>query len=757
MIQCPAPAGIKLCPLNPQNRPPAGVMTQRLKIILLDENPSLRQRAVEAFRAGGLEADLLCADCQDDALRNLARQANQRLSFLAAASNVLAGSLDYEATLAAVAQLAVPRIADWVAVHITGEDRSLRRLALAHADPAKVELAKQLELRYPTRPDSPHGIPNVIRTGKSELHTQVTDQLLQQAARDAEHLLILREMNLQSVMIVPLQVRGRTLGGMTFISTDPNRLYSTEDLDLVQDLAGRAAVAIDNARLHKALGDSEERFRFSCESMPQMLFTAQGDGAIDYVNSRWLQYTGLKHEQTTGDGWLTCIHPDDLPQTTLRWRQSRGTGRRFDMEFRLRRSDGVYRWFLVRSLPMRNDQRQIVRWFGTCTDIDDQKITEQELTRAKESAEAANAAKDRFLAVLSHELRTPLTPVLSTVNFLESQPDLNPDLKSAIDMIRRNVQLEARLIDDLLDLTRISRGKLKLHLETIDVHTCFAGAIDICRDEVCDKNLTLKIDLSAPHHIVHADGARLQQVFWNLIKNAVKFTPAGGVIHIHTANSDADLIVRITDTGIGIEPDFLHRVFDAFEQGEATVTRRFGGLGLGLAISRALINAHHGTLVANSPGRNLGTTFTIRIPTLREAPTPSPKPDSSSPAAIPANLRILLVDDHEDTARAMKRLLEHLGYQVQTANSCNSALHTAAAAPFDLLISDIGLPDGSGHDLMRQLLRRPGQTIKGVALSGFGMEQDIRKSKAAGFADHLTKPVNFSQLEKVIRDLVTTS
>jgi len=732
-------------------------MTQRLKIILIDRSPSARQLALEAFRACGLDVELLCADDRDQALRQYAEQASERLAFLATASNVLAGSLDYEATLAAVAQLAVPRIADWVAVHITGEDRSLRRLALAHADPARLELAKQLELRYPPRPDSPHGISNVIRTGKSELHTQVTDLLLEQAAHDAEHLRILRELNLQSAMIVPLQVRGRTLGGMTFLSTDPNRLYTLCDLNLAEDLARRAALAIDNARLYKALSATEERYRFSCESMPQMLFTARADGANDYVNSRWLQYTGLTLDQTAGDGWMAAIHPDDLDQTRQRWQQASASGERFDMEFRLRRSDGVYRWFLVRSLPMRNPQRQIVRWFGTCTDIHDQKQIEQELKRAKESAEAANAAKDRFLAVLSHELRTPLTPVLSTVNLLESQSDLPADLKNSIDMIRRNVELEARLIDDLLDLTRISRGKLQLHFQTVDAHAFLTSAIDICRGEINDKNLTLEIDLSAANSGVCADSARLQQVFWNLIKNAVKFTPAGGLIRVLTRDTPSNLLVQVSDTGIGIEPDSLGRIFDAFEQGEASVTRRFGGLGLGLAISRALVNAHHGILSADSPGRNLGTIFTVQVPTMQDAPTPSPRPGPSHSTAAPVHLRILLVDDHEDTARAMKRLLERLGYHVQTANSFNSALLTSTASPFDLLISDIGLPDGSGHDLMRQLLQRHGRTIKGVALSGFGMEEDIQKSKAAGFAEHLTKPVNFSQLEKVIRDLATAS
>jgi signal transduction histidine kinase/ActR/RegA family two-component response regulator len=453
----------------------------------------------------------------------------------------------------------------------------------------------------------------------------------------------------------------------------------------------------------------------------------------------------------------------------------------YDLEFRIRRQDGVYRWFQTRGVPLRDEQGRTIKWFGTCTDIDDRKRSEQDLLQARDSAEAArsgaeaarssaeaaNAAKDRFLAVLSHELRTPLTPVLSTVQAIESEPDLPESMRPSIEMIKRNVELEARLIDDLLDLTRVARGKLELDMQVADAHQAMRHAIDICRDEVGGKGLRLHAELSAAGHFVHADSARLQQVFWNLIKNAVKFTPTGGQVWIRSENvrpaeGEARLRVEVRDSGIGIEPHLLERIFDAFEQGEPSITRRFGGLGLGLSISKALIDAQGGRLTAASEGKDRGATFMVELPVV-PAPLP-PKPDAVRPAnaagifAAPGvALRILLVDDHEDTARAMARLLRRLGHRVTTAHTMAEAVaEYDREGGADLLISDIGLPDGSGLELIRELQARTNSNggsgpVRGIALSGFGMADDVRKSKDAGFFDHLTKPINFQKLEATIR------
>jgi HAMP domain-containing protein/signal transduction histidine kinase len=362
----------------------------------------------------------------------------------------------------------------------------------------------------------------------------------------------------------------------------------------------------------------------------------------------------------------------------------------------------------------------------------------------------SNLAKDQFLAMLSHELRTPLTPVLASALALESEPALPQEVHESLHMIRRNVELEARLIDDLLDLTRIDRGKVQLNFEVVDAHTLLQNALEICQAEIDRKHLRRSLNLGARKVHLRADPARLQQIFWNLINNAVKFTPSDGQISISTSNtSKGELRVEIADTGLGIESEALPKIFDAFEQGGRT---QLGGLGLGLAISKALVEAHKGTITAQSAGRNKGSTFTLVFPTSERAaaqiaPAVSPK--------LPAHqaMRILLVEDHEDSNRSLTNLLRRRGYHVQSALNFQSALDLGTNGEFDVLISDLALPDGSGIDLMQTL--QSTRPILGIALTGFGMEDDVRKSREAGFQHHLVKPIDLNKLDLLIQESAT--
>jgi signal transduction histidine kinase/CheY-like chemotaxis protein len=371
----------------------------------------------------------------------------------------------------------------------------------------------------------------------------------------------------------------------------------------------------------------------------------------------------------------------------------------------------------------------------------------------------ANAAKDQFLALLSHELRSPLSPVIAMVGELEAElPDSKP-VREALEVVRRNVELEARLIDDLLDVTRIAKGKLQLSFETISVHQLLQRAYEICREEIAAKNLEAKFHLRATETHVEGDPARLQQVFWNLIKNSVKFTPEKGQITIETSNPAPDKIeVRVIDTGIGIEPEKIDKIFNAFEQGQTEITRRFGGLGLGLAISKALIDAHGGKIRVQSPGKDQGAIFSLELSTV-VTPAGTDGETQEQPAgpelelAVARHRRVLLVDDHHDTCIGMKRMLERRGYQITIAHSADQAVEKVRTQDFDLLISDIGLPDRSGYDLMREV--RLNKNLPGIALSGFGTEQDVNQARAAGFSEHLTKPINFERLEKTIQNLLS--
>ncbi|HSS78929.1 MAG TPA: ATP-binding protein [Thermoanaerobaculia bacterium] len=382
------------------------------------------------------------------------------------------------------------------------------------------------------------------------------------------------------------------------------------------------------------------------------------------------------------------------------------------------------------------------------------------------AAQAANLAKDRFLATLSHELRTPLTPVLAVISSLEGDDRLEVKVRESLAMVRRNVELEARLIDDLLDLTRIARGKLELSRRQTNLRRLVEQAVETCcGQDMASGRLTLVQDLAAAEPTVWADAPRLSQVFCNLLNNAVKFTPDGGTITVRSqfdapslqasaGSEQGEIVVEISDTGVGIRPGALSQIFNAFEQGDQGGNRRFGGLGLGLAISKAIVELHGGRLSAESEGIGRGATFTVRLPVGRRRQEAAkvigaerrgaPRADAGGP------LHILLAEDHADTAEALAALLEGLGHRITIAGTVAGALEAAAATdtPIELVISDLGLPDGSGLDLMRELSRR--YRLPGIALSGYGMEEDIEKSRQAGFARHLTKPVTLDLLKDVI-------
>ncbi len=314
------------------------------------------------------------------------------------------------------------------------------------------------------------------------------------------------------------------------------------------------------------------------------------------------------------------------------------------------------------------------------------------------------------------------------------------------------MQFEARLIDDLLDLTRITRGKLQLHPEAVDAHRLVQNALTIVHEDIVRKGLEVVTDLGASEHYVWADPIRIQQVFWNLLNNAVKFTPPGGKIAIRTSNDEGLFLFEITDTGVGIEPEHQARIFNAFEQGEVSVIRQFGGLGLGLTIAQTLLKLHGGAISVQSEGKDRGASFRVTLDVLPE-PVAASAEAASGDFAITRSLRLLLVDDHADTRHILSRLLGKCGHEVSTAESGQSALKLMETEQFDALISDIGLPDTSGYELVREAKRR--QPMQGIALSGFGMEEDVRRSLEAGFDYHLTKPVEFQDLKSLLQKIAS--
>ena len=525
-----------------------------------------------------------------------------------------------------------------------------------------------------------------------------------------------------------------------------------------------------------ALSASEERLRLALEG--SQMGTWEWDLETDTVT--WDDYMfplyGVSKEGFDGfETFKRVIVPEDFASVQKALEQTLEQHQNLSIDFRIRMPDGQVRHMASRGRAFYDASGKAQRMNGVSMDVTQSKRTEEALKQAKEAAEAANKAKDEFLAILSHELRTPLTPVLATVALLDEETSSNPELRRDLETIRRNVEVEARLIDDLLDVTRIARGKLELHRKTQDLRSLLEHAISTyLKDQAEAKRLRVKVDLRADATHLLADSSRMTQVFWNLFQNACKFTPEGGSIEVSVFNEAPtvadgagtngyrqDLVITVSDTGIGIEEEMLPRIFDAFEQGERSRTRLFGGLGLGLAISHAIVDMHGGTLTARSRGRDHGACFTIRLPDAERREESAEDPGRASrrrvlPDTSGRRLRILLVEDHIDTARQLQRLLERMGHQVTQAGGVQAALECAhQQRDFDLLISDLGLPDGSGHDLMRELLKQ--STIPGIALSGFGMESDIRESLAAGFRRHLTKPVDWTELKATVQTMADES
>jgi len=497
---------------------------------------------------------------------------------------------------------------------------------------------------------------------------------------------------------------------------------------------------------------TDQLFRRLVDLVPQMLWICRADGSAEYWSKAGLEYFGRSTYDLTGWSWREVIHPDDVKRTIERWKYSLSTGELYDIHYRLRRFDGEYRWHLAMANCERAENGAIVRWYGTCTDIHDQQLAQTALSRAKDAAEEANRAKDQFLAVLSHELRTPLNPVLIAATELSQNLELPEEVREDARTIRQNVELEARIIDDLLDLTRITHGKLRMSFEVLDMHAALYDVLKICGGEAQRKGVALILDLHADQAFVEGDDARIRQVLWNLLNNAIKFTPEGGRVLVRTQEDDASssrrIAVEVVDSGVGIDKEALGRIFHAFEQ-ETAHGRRFGGLGLGLAISSYIAEAHGGGLHAHSEGRGHGAKFTFSLPVLEGVNRGTARLSSSQVSEfVERPCHVLLVEDHDDTRRLLARLLTKHGHSVRTAENVAEALSMGTRENFDLLISDIGLPDGSGYDVMRELRKR--RSLPGIALTGYGMEEDIRRAADAGFGAHLTKPVEFEKLRGAI-------
>lgn len=503
------------------------------------------------------------------------------------------------------------------------------------------------------------------------------------------------------------------------------------------------------------LRESEQKFRLLANHMSQFAWIADANVDIFWYNQRWFDYTGSTLNEMKGQGWQTVIHPDHLSRVLAKVDHCFTAGILWEDTFPLRSREGEYRWFLSQAIPIRDGAGEVIQWFGTNTDITPQIEAENALRKASQ-------AKDDFIAVLSHELRTPLNPVLLVASAAVEREDLPDDVRRDFETIRKNVETEARLIDDLLDMTRILRGRMPLILTTVTLDSLLAETIAALRNDAEAKEVELLTHFAPERLLLQGDEVRLQQILSNVIRNAIKFTPAAGKIELSTASHKDRLLITVIDTGLGMTESEIERIFDPFSQGDHAAERnaqRFGGLGLGLAISKLLVEQHGGTIGAKSPGLGLGSTIEIDLPLSAAVPS-TIEGESIAPeaAAIEVksaeeksfrSMRILLIEDHDATRDTLAILLRRRGHTVVEASTIKEGGIAAADGNYDLLMSDIGLPDGRGDELM-VILRKNGFDAPAIALSGYGMEADLLRSRKAGFGLHLTKPVSIQELDRAL-------
>jgi len=577
----------------------------------------------------------------------LEKRAEKRRAFLARAMETLASSLDYRTTLARVAELAVPELADWCTIDILEPGaRVSRQLAVAHADPAKVAFAREIGQRYPSDRDARTGVPQVMRSGKSELYAEIPTQLLEAAAKDENHLRILRELKLESAMIVALRSEaGTTLGTVTFIYAASGRRYSEDDLSFAEDFARRAALAIENAR--------------------------------------------------------------------------------------------------------------------AVSEVEAARAREQAM---RERAEQASITKDHFLATVSHELRTPLNVILGWAVVLRER-ELAPEIQRALTVIERNARAQARLIEDVLDLSRIGSGKLSLSLTAVNVGEAVRAAALALRPAADAKGIALTVDDPGDEALltISADADRLQQILWNLLTNALKFTPKAGSVVVFASRVGSEVQIQVTDSGEGIAEGVLPHVFEPFRQADSSTTRRHGGLGLGLSLVRQIAAAHGGTVEATSAGLGRGATFVVRLPAraATEAVKPSrvtrqPVPFGSGAAGLLAGVSILIVDDELDARELVAEAFKSAGAIVHLAASAREALDVIATAQPNVLVSDIGMPHEDGYALMRQVRLLPaeqGGEIPALALTAYARAADAERAFDAGYQRHVAKPVDPLLLVQLVAGL----
>ncbi|MBI3654253.1 MAG: GAF domain-containing protein [Acidobacteria bacterium] len=752
-----------------------------------------------------------CTDIDDQ------KRTEESIEFLSEASKALTSSLDYEETLKLVARLAVPKFADWCAVDMLTADGAIHRLAVEHKDPDKVALAHELQRRYPTNPEQPGPLQEVLHNKKSLWAGEIPDALLALSAQDAEHLHLLRSLGLKSYILTPLVVRDQTLGVITFVSAESGRLYDEDDLAFAEQLAQRAALAMDNATLFKEARQAlqvreqavelhravEERLSLlvqasdkligsptlsdvlpSVLSLSRQLVAAHAYAVwrMDAAQKEWriVSSAGLSDafrqsviaisEQTPSNLAVVLraedVYAEPLLSGRLDLHQLEGIASLLAAPLTINgRFSGTLTFYYHQPHHFSELEVRVATALSNmaAAAIGNAELYEEQ-RRMRAEAEEANRIKDEFLATVSHELRTPLNAIMGWTQILRlGNLDADATLH-AVEVIERNAKSQAQIINDIMDVSRIITGKLRLEVQPVQLDSVIAAALDTIRPAAQAKGVRIESVIDSSAGQVSGDTNRLQQAVWNLLSNAVKFTPRGGRVQIRLERVNSHIEITVSDTGSGIRQDFLPYVFDRFRQADSSMSRAHGGLGLGLAIVRHLIEAHGGTVQVYSEGPDQGSTFTVKLPIIvsvsraAQARTPANADEQLlSNMDLPSlrGLKILLVDDEADARELLQLMLTPCHAEVIAVASTAAALEKVKHWQPDLIVSDIGMPGEDGYSLIRKLRASTGagSKIPAIALTAYARSEDRVKALSLGYQLHVPKPVEIEELVFAIASL----
>lgn len=515
---------------------------------------------------------------------------------------------------------------------------------------------------------------------------------------------------------------------------------------------------IDPSQSRERFPRELEILRHLANGLPQIVWVARPDGSHEYYNRRWYEFTG--RDSSDDSGWSDLFHPDDMVRSDQAWAEALRSGNPYEIEFRLKRaSDGAYRWFLGRALPYRNDNGEIVNWYGTCTDVHAIKTAQDALRTARDELRQESRQKDEFLGMVSDELRTPLNAVFGWTRLMQENVLNEEERAEAADSIMRNVQAQGRLIEDVLDITRIVNHKLSLDRKILNLDGVVSEAVEAIEPSAHSKAVSLETVIEARDLLVYADPLRLQQVLLNLLTNAVKFTPPGGQILVHLSRRDDRAVVKVSDTGKGINPELLPHIFERFRQGQSSSTRQHVGFGLGLTIAQQLVRMHDGEITAQSEGEGKGSRFTVNLPIIAfgTAGADQTQEQSSGETAFPAEalrgVHVMVIDDDAGVRDVVALTLAKCGASVTAAASANDALNLLPDVAPDVIVSDLGLPRKDRYEFIRtfrEMTHRQGARVPVIGLIAYGTARDRVRAMDAGFDRLLAKPFDPTELVHTI-------